>query len=278
VTTADAHAWPELYFGGLGWLAFEPTPRGDGQAEVPAYTQLTPSGPAANPSSANAQPTPQPAAASPTPNTPGKLQHLDPGTATLTKSRGHTGATTTIALVAFALLVLLASPGLARTLARRRRWAGAETDAARVHAAWRELGDDARDLGYRWQPADSPRRSMTRLIAATGLQETTTQLFRLTTAEEHARYARSFTVATDLTEDTRAVRRELGRLAGLRRRWAAVLMPRSTVRATLSFLANRIADVFDLVDLALAFVYRLFGDGLRSRRRGVAASAPRSAP
>ena len=33
VTTHDAHAWPELYFQGYGWLAFEPTPRADGQAD-----------------------------------------------------------------------------------------------------------------------------------------------------------------------------------------------------------------------------------------------------
>ncbi len=40
VTTADAHAWPELYFTGEGWLRFEPTPTGAaGQATavVPAY-------------------------------------------------------------------------------------------------------------------------------------------------------------------------------------------------------------------------------------------------
>ena len=28
VKTHDAHAWPELYFGGVGWVAFEPTPAG----------------------------------------------------------------------------------------------------------------------------------------------------------------------------------------------------------------------------------------------------------
>ena len=28
VTSADAHAWPELYFQGAGWLRFEPTPGG----------------------------------------------------------------------------------------------------------------------------------------------------------------------------------------------------------------------------------------------------------
>ena len=40
VTTADAHAWPELYFAGLGWIRFEPTPggpTGQGTATVPNY-------------------------------------------------------------------------------------------------------------------------------------------------------------------------------------------------------------------------------------------------
>ena len=41
VSTHDAHAWPELYFQGLGWLRFEPTPQGaagQGTATAPAYT------------------------------------------------------------------------------------------------------------------------------------------------------------------------------------------------------------------------------------------------
>ena len=29
VTTDNAHAWPEVYFDGIGWIAFEPTPRTD---------------------------------------------------------------------------------------------------------------------------------------------------------------------------------------------------------------------------------------------------------
>ncbi|MFA5892136.1 MAG: DUF3488 and transglutaminase-like domain-containing protein, partial [Actinomycetota bacterium] len=36
VTTREAHAWVEIYFPGVGWLAFEPTPR-PGVAEVPDY-------------------------------------------------------------------------------------------------------------------------------------------------------------------------------------------------------------------------------------------------
>ncbi len=41
VTTADAHAWPELFFAGVGWLRFEPTPggpTGQGSAYPPAYS------------------------------------------------------------------------------------------------------------------------------------------------------------------------------------------------------------------------------------------------
>lgn len=36
VTGRDAHAWPEAYFAGIGWVAFEPTPRAD--APPPPYT------------------------------------------------------------------------------------------------------------------------------------------------------------------------------------------------------------------------------------------------
>jgi transglutaminase-like putative cysteine protease len=42
VTTSDAHAWPELYFQGAGWLPWEPTPAGtgvgQGTANPPSYT------------------------------------------------------------------------------------------------------------------------------------------------------------------------------------------------------------------------------------------------
>src|SRR5207237_2633120 len=41
VTTADAHAWPELYFDDAGWLRFEPTPRADGQTSNPTYANTS---------------------------------------------------------------------------------------------------------------------------------------------------------------------------------------------------------------------------------------------
>jgi transglutaminase-like putative cysteine protease len=37
VKNTDAHAWTEVYFPGLGWIRFEPTPAGQGTASAPNY-------------------------------------------------------------------------------------------------------------------------------------------------------------------------------------------------------------------------------------------------
>ena len=43
VTTRHAHAWPEVWFQGAGWVAFEPTPRdNDVQVDAPAYSLVPP--------------------------------------------------------------------------------------------------------------------------------------------------------------------------------------------------------------------------------------------
>ena len=43
ITNANAHAWVEVLFDGLGWVAFEPTPRSDGNVLVPSATNVAPS-------------------------------------------------------------------------------------------------------------------------------------------------------------------------------------------------------------------------------------------
>jgi len=37
ITTDDAHSWVEVYFAGIGWVTFDPTPQSGGRAIVPAY-------------------------------------------------------------------------------------------------------------------------------------------------------------------------------------------------------------------------------------------------
>jgi transglutaminase-like putative cysteine protease len=42
VSPSNAHAWVEVLFPGLGWIAFEPTPRDDGNVLVPSGANLAP--------------------------------------------------------------------------------------------------------------------------------------------------------------------------------------------------------------------------------------------
>lgn len=37
ITSRDAHAWVEVYFGDLGWVSFDPTPLSGGRSYVPGY-------------------------------------------------------------------------------------------------------------------------------------------------------------------------------------------------------------------------------------------------
>ncbi len=41
ITSLDAHAWVEIYFAGVGWTVFDPTPLTDGRGVVPAYISGT---------------------------------------------------------------------------------------------------------------------------------------------------------------------------------------------------------------------------------------------
>ena len=69
VTGRHAHAWPEAFFQGIGWVAFEPTPRADAPppnytvapAPVTAPTTADSPSPEASPASSSAPSTPQPA-------------------------------------------------------------------------------------------------------------------------------------------------------------------------------------------------------------------------
>ncbi|MFF5992132.1 transglutaminase family protein [Prauserella flavalba] len=50
ITSQDAHAWVEVYFGDRGWVSFDPTPLSDGRGYVPPY--LAPDDTQSDPTSA----------------------------------------------------------------------------------------------------------------------------------------------------------------------------------------------------------------------------------
>lgn len=66
VTTHDAHAWPMLYFNGIGWLRFEPTVsiQTSGRGSSPSWTRVAPGQlhPSTGPSQAAQNPTVNPSA------------------------------------------------------------------------------------------------------------------------------------------------------------------------------------------------------------------------
>jgi transglutaminase-like putative cysteine protease len=140
VETDDAHAWPEVYFSGYGWLRFEPTPGGgDGTAYANSYQgQTGTSGPDSQPTGPATQPTPVPTK-SPTGIGPGGTHRFTGisggggGAAASAKSAGTPWGALALAVIAAIALacgvISIAAPSAQRVLssAERRRPVGLAT-------------------------------------------------------------------------------------------------------------------------------------------------------
>ncbi|KZX20380.1 DUF3488 and transglutaminase-like domain-containing protein [Rathayibacter tanaceti] len=131
VLSSDLHAWPELYFEGVGWLPFEPTPSRGAPASYTLPSATASTGPNVPGSAAGSAPdassapeaAPTPTAASPTP-TAGAV--------------GATGsATASPATLWLLLLLLLLVPWLLRVVRLRLRRSAARRGS--IEAAWAEL-------------------------------------------------------------------------------------------------------------------------------------------
>ncbi len=264
VTTADAHAWPELYFAGAGWLRFEPTPSGSsGQATAvqPDYAILpalpAPAGPVQGHSgTANIN------GRGPSVGGLAKLNHLAAGQDGNGPSAGsRRGGGFPFALIAVVVLGLaLMAPATARVLVRRRRWRKATDDAGLADAAWRELTDDLTDHGMACRPSESPRAVARRIAPALGLDGPSRQaLQRISSAEERARYAAAPEPSGTLRGDVSTVRQAIAREADRAMRWRARLLPASMLAPARAALYYAL-DVFGWMDAA----------GQRLRRRALA--------
>jgi hypothetical protein len=239
----DLHAWPEMYFGGVGWVRFEPTPQGRA-TNVPAYT--TQEVPRADPAQSSSAP-----AAAPSLNRIDRT--LDPAAA---DDQGGGGATLGNPLVLFPLLgalvlgLLLLAPRTARTLVRRRRWAAATSPVELVEAGWREIRDSAVDLGLVFDDRLTLRAAAGELVHTFGspgddddalgrgtrrgrdaAPEAAAALDRMVRLVERARYARSLptdaVTAEQVRGDVASCEEAMRAGAGRRRRSRAAWLPAS---------------------------------------------------
>ncbi len=158
VTGRNAHAWPEVYFAGLGWLPFEPTP-GRGNPAAESYTGMSAAQDDAGahattvPTTAAAQipavPTTAPAPAPPT--APSAAAPTRPST---TPPSSGPSRSSIVALLV--VLALVAGP-IVRVLRRRRRRRAADTPARRIRLSWSEAIHAWRPLGLERRPVDTDR-------------------------------------------------------------------------------------------------------------------------
>ncbi|MBT2399935.1 DUF3488 and transglutaminase-like domain-containing protein [Streptomyces sp. ISL-100] len=237
----DAHAWPELYFEGVGWTRFEPTPT---RGSVPEYTRdETPSGSASNPAQAQPSASAAPSAApSVTDSCPPRMRRQ--GECGGPAQQGGAGPTDTgfplgpllLVTLGVALVVLLVLlPLLWRSRVRAQRLgSGGRTPAdadARTLAGWREITDAAWDFGIAPDESQTPRKAAARMVRLGGLEGASAEaVHRAAGAVEVVLYSPRPAVAGSLAEEAQLVREGLRASAGRGARVRAVLAPRSAVR------------------------------------------------
>ncbi len=161
VTGRHTHAWPEVYFDDLGWVAFEPTP-GRGLPGAVSYTgapatqdsEVQPD----NPGEPTTTTTVDPSVAGGAPIEPDFEDFTDPLLADSVTEGGSSGFEVPWRLVGVLALIgaYVGGVPLVRELRRRARRNKADTPARRVETAWAEAVE-ALELGYRIerQPAET---------------------------------------------------------------------------------------------------------------------------
>lgn len=223
VASGQLHAWPEVYFEGIGWIAFEPT-NGLG---VP--TGFSPAATSPNAVEDAAPVAPQPNASA---STAPELQGDDTAAPQDGSSAGSTAISANpvpaVSIVLGILLALLV-PALLGELRRRRLLSAArDGDAA---AAWVGVQDLAIDLGIDVPASETPRSLGTRLIDHHGAPHD--EMLLLVGAIERASYAaggaHSFWQGEAMADAAAAVRSSMLTAVDRPRRILALFVPRSLI-------------------------------------------------
>ncbi|MHA7191196.1 transglutaminase family protein [Arthrobacter sp. MDT2-16] len=191
VDSRNAHAWPELFFEGAGWVRFEPTPS---RGVVPNYAQQStgPVGPRADDTDALNPGAPRNAGDEAGSTSEASEDAADPaGTGPQDEAGPAEGVLALGGIVLLALVPLLMRTS--RTRSRRRSVGISEVSPGApgaATAAWAETTEMAGDYGYPLEPTDTPRTFAGRLTREAALEGgPALSLGRLRSAYEYEEYA-----------------------------------------------------------------------------------------
>ena len=247
VSGKHAHAWPEVFFADVGWVAFDPTPGRNrpydndvtgvpGAAQLGEGDEVNRADPATSPeSTAPPTTTPAPTDESPTdePDTPTPTTPDDPGGSVATEAGPATddnrwGPVMRIGAIVAALVTLAALVPLTRHLVRRRSEAQVAADpVGRTELAWDHALDALRLVGLSRRPAETPLEFAHRVqrgyhLDVGPVRELAEAVTRLRYGDE----ANAATVATTAIEAGATVERTCRDIVGRRRAVADRFDPR----------------------------------------------------
>lgn len=246
VRAHDSHAWPELYFEGVGWVRFEPTPAS--RTGMPPDWTFVPSQINTESPSTSA---PRPSS-SPTASQPGLSPDDDTGLGAASSGGTPPSQWPLVALGVLLMVAFLATPWLHARAGRAWRWRQVAhgTPAAAAEAAWADLRDAARDAGVSWDPAQTPRAIGRHLTAAVGPADDSRQsLERVVAAVERARFAPHTEPEHTLRSDAAHVRAAIMHSVPFATRVGAFLLP-ARLRDAAEAANQTFIDGFDRLDAA----------------------------
>ncbi|RFA19783.1 transglutaminase TgpA family protein [Subtercola boreus] len=228
VYSDQLHAWPELWFDGIGWLAFEPTP-GLGLTppdySLPNYTGAATTDPIRDSAGSTAAPT-----------TPRAAPELDPGAVPVSDPQvqaAQQGRAWLVALGITILVVLLAlAPAAWRRRRRRRRFGAMQTAEVPASIGWQEITDTARDYRFELAAGETARGFATRLGALYHMPgDEIEELLRAVERERFAPPGRAAAVTPDererLLRDVQSIIRALSAQASTADDRRALFLPLS---------------------------------------------------
>jgi transglutaminase-like putative cysteine protease len=287
VTSHDSHAWPELWFEGVGWVRFEPTPGGGDGGGTPVYapapqTNVGPGG--SSTLKGSIQIRKGGPRFSPDGHGLGALRKINRepsgGVDAISITGSDAGGQPSrwwllLALVVIGVVVALA-PMTARVVVRRRRWQRVASDPDAVRAAWADVLDACVDVEIEGGEMHTPRDVAASLPKRCRLSpEASENLRDLAGWLERLRYSRQdveVPAMAQVRQRSEAIRHEVFESLASRDRRQVAWWPASGRRALM--------QTWNTVNESIAMRVQGWSakttGWLRRRPRGAAPSAPRS--